>query len=611
MDSACSTFFSIPELVTSVTPYLSSQDIIQLSRTTRGIRSICSPLTWQSVNLGTRTTCIRLLESPEALQAFGNHISSIRSITMRPKFSCYYLYSVWAYLNITAWPAHRAISIDALAHKEWGGMLYAPCLKILPLPPMLRLTRFVADLSSSSGDRMQPELPAYNHDKHLHQILWLVRLSRNTLTYLELCGISVGPRQLARDIARTLSELHQLRTLKMITYISRCEFETFFLSCQGSLVDFKAAFKLSGSGTNDFHHPRKGDWDFSQGPLVLRQTPLPHLKQLFIPDMTHQDMPLAIRSLLEHTPALESLSFPFFQYDEKPICKVTNELCPRLSELTFRNGGWSTLGPMIRDAIPVQQMRSLYCFNIDDPDIKAMTDTWTKHSTTLQRIEFLQANRISSQVIQAALRTCEALEVFKIASQKEEGGISLFLEHAAGCEWVCKRMRVLEITVLIEPKAKSLKYLDDPTKETWTEDEHRHWENLGKFYTQIGSLTELEILDLKTVERFSERGEPSTKYFPGLFALEDVGKGEIGYLSKWAGLVKLRELRGSVKWTVPLVMERIGKREVDWFVDHMPALRMATFVLQNNNGLIGAGPIRGYLRNLEKKRPELKFSHKA
>ncbi|KAG0368509.1 hypothetical protein BGX24_002793 [Mortierella sp. AD032] len=611
MDSACSIFFSIPEMVTSVTPYLSTQDIIQLSRTTRRIRSICSPLTWQSVNLSAREACIRLLDSPEALHAFGNHVSSIRSISLRPKFSCYYLYTIWAYLNITAWPPHRAISIDALAHKEWGGMLYAPCLKILPLPPMLRLTRFVADISSSCGDRMPPDLPGYNHNKHLHQILWLVRLSRNTLTYLGLSGGSAGPYQVARDIARTLSELHQLRTLNMVIYISRREFETFFFSCQSSLVDFKATYRLSGSGNNDFQHPHESDWDIGQGPLVLRQTPLPHLKQLLIPDMSRQDMPLAIRALLEHTPALESLSFPYFQYDEKPIVKVTNELCPRLSELTFRSGGCSTLGAMIRDAVPAQQMKSLLCFVLDEPESKPMTDAWTRHSATLRRIEFLQTIRISSSVIQAALRTCEALEVFKVTGQKDEGGISLFLEHAVESDWVCKRMRELDITVLIEPQAKSLKYLNDPAKETWTADEHRHWENLGKFYSQIGSLTDLEILDLKTVERVNERGEPSNMYFPGLFALEDVRKGEIGYLSKWAGLVKLRELRGSVKWTVPLVMERIGKREVDWFVDHLPALRAATFVLHNNNGLIGAGSIRGHLRNLEKKRPELKFSNKA
>jgi hypothetical protein len=100
-------------------------------------------------------------------------------------------------------------------------------------------------------------------------------------------------------------------------------------------------------------------------------------------------------------------------------------------------------------------------------------------------------------------------------------------------------------------------------------------------------------------------------YFPGLFALEDSVKSKIGHLSKWAGLVNLRELRGSVKWTVPLVLERIGKQEVDWFVKHMPALKVATFVLRNNNGLIGVKQIRGYLKILEEKRPELKFSHKS
>ncbi|KAF9119105.1 hypothetical protein BGW39_000567 [Mortierella sp. 14UC] len=571
MDSACNRFFSIPELVASLTPYLKTHDIIQLSRTSRAMRTICSPLSWQDLNLKTKAACDRLLGSPGGLQAFGHHVTSVRSISWRPTFSCYYLYTLWAYLNVTAWPSHRAIATDALSHKEWGGMLYAPCLKVLHLPPMLRLTRFTASLTRYSDDKMQSHIPEYNHREHFHQILWLVRLNCHSLTYLELSDTSLDDDQMTRDFARTLSQLYQLRTLRTSLYLSQCEFKTLFLSCPGSLVDFQAAYKVAGAGLDEFHHPCEDDWDFEQGPLVLRQTPLPHLKRLSIPVMPYKVMPLMIRMLLEQSPALETLSFPYFKYDEKPIVEATNELCPRLSELIFLKGGWTTLGPMIRDAVPVQQMKS----------------------------PLLQPHRSEQQGDSRCLdQTLDDTSADRVSPKQS----SLEQDHPG---------RFDDLRGSGDFQVKSLKFLDDQYKSTWTEVEHRHWDNLGKFYSQIGSLTELEILNLKTVERANELQNPAQMYFPGLFALEDVAKNEIGHLSKWAGLVKLRELRGSVNWTLPLVLERIGKREVDWFVEHMPALRVATFVLRNNNGMIGAKEIRAHLKTLEKKRPELRFSHKS
>lgn len=614
MDSACSTFFSIPELVACLANILSTKDLIQLSRTNRAIHTVCSPLTWQFVNVESIRDVVKLLNSPEALQAFGNNITSVRSITLRPNFSWYYLYSLWGYLNITAWPPHRAISIDALAHKQWGGMLYAPCLKIRRLPPLLCLNRFEASLAYYNSDKMVPELPAYDHDKHVHHLMWLVRLNSGTLTHMSLMNVNLRANGLVRDVCRTISQLHHLRTLRLSCVLSYKNYETMFLSCPSSLVELDLAYRVDGPGFSMASIPAAGDWDFDQGPLVLRDTPLHRLMYLVLPGMTASNMTSFIHTILGHSPALETLRFPNFDYyDTSAIIKAITELCPRLSHLSFPQGGFGSQITSVLEGFPVQRLQSLFCSPLQDPDSRALNATWTRHSTTLQTIECINMTRLSSLIIKGALTTCEALETFRVTGRVtgrvtwDEGGVCLSLADAVESEWICKRIKVLDIVVLIYAHDKSPKFTTDPSKETWTEDDHRKWEVLGKFYSQIGSLTELQELDLKTVSNHNKPAPSSETAFPGLLALEDPESGQIGHLSKLSGLTKLRVLRGSVRWTIPEVMERIGNHEVDWVVDHLPALRVATFVLQNNNGMIGARPIRQLLRTLEKKRPELQF----
>ncbi|KAG9063360.1 hypothetical protein KI688_004242 [Linnemannia hyalina] len=608
MDSACSTFFGIPELVASLAKILSTQDLIQLSRTNRAINTVCSPLTWQSVNLESLRDSIKLLNSPEALQAFGNNITSVRSITLRPKFSWYYLYTLWAYLNITAWPPHRAISIDALAHKDWGGMLYAPCLKIRRLPPLLRLSRFEASLHSYPADKMVPDLPAFDSYKHVHHLLWLVRLNSGTLTHVAFTSLSLESHGSVRDVCRTISQLHHLQTLRLSCSISHKAYEAIFFSCPSSLVELTLAYSVDSPGSATVSIPAAGDWDFDQGPLVLRDTPLHHLVYLALPGMAASDMAPFIHTILGHSPALKTLKFPFFDYlSISSITKGIAELCPRLTHLSFPQGGRDLQITNVLEGFPVQQLQSLYCSSLMEPVWTSLVATWKRHSTTLRRIEFTNTSHFSGLIIKGALTTCEALETFRVTGNA--GVVSLSLDNAVESEWVCKRIKVLDIVVLIYAHKTSPKFTTDPSKETWTKDDHRNWEVLGKFYSRIGSLTELQELNLQTVSSTYKPAPSSETAFPGLFALEDADSGQIGHLSKLTGLTKLRVLRGSVRWTIPEVMERIGKREVDWVVDHLPALRVATFVLQNKNGMIGARPIRHLLRILEKKRPELKFCH--
>lgn len=120
----------------------------------------------------------------------------------------------------------------------------------------------------------------------------------------------------------------------------------------------------------------------------------------------------------------------------------------------------------------------------------------------------------------------------------------------------------------------------------WTEQDHGHWSMLDKFYTQIWSLVELEILSLHSAVTPTILGADgvSTEVsfrltsLLGLLALEDAASGQIGFLSRWSKLNKLQELRRLFSVNTKETKARMGEREIDWFVTHLPALKLVEFM---------------------------------
>ncbi|KAK3838955.1 MAG: hypothetical protein J3R72DRAFT_492835 [Linnemannia gamsii] len=446
------------------------------------------------------------------------------------------------------------------------------------------------------SDLEPPATSGYQQSSHIHQILWLVLLNRNTITSLDLAQLDLGSRRVIRDISRTISKLCLLKILQL------------------RLLASHGAF----TPTLD---PVKGEWDFYQGPLIMRNEPLIQLKRLTLPSMCTTSMSRIYFNILRQCPSLETLEMPCISVlsDEanRAIASI-GELCPHISNLSFLLRDCS--GEMVckvADAIQEKQLRGL-CWSIHEiTNTSLLTTTWTRHSTSLQRIELLaHSTRIESLVIKTALTTCCTLKVFKAIGSDIQSDVGLLLSHTIEHAWVCKELRELEIDISITAVGNNDMYLVDPTKATWTAHDHRGWDELGRFYAQIGSLTHLEVLCLsaaRSIRNPSEyHGLASTSAdacLSGLLALEDFGAGQIGYLSKLAGLTKLRELRGSFGWTNKETQARIGDQEVDWFVNHLPALRMATFMCAHHNRLNGWQPVHEHLRFLQVKRPGLEIGH--
>ncbi|KAF9139333.1 hypothetical protein BG015_002061 [Linnemannia schmuckeri] len=509
-----------------------------------------------------------------------------------------------------------------------------PVAPFPPLPPLLRLTRLEAHICSYAKDNMLTPYTGYNHNEHLHQVLWLVRLNSATLSHLELTELILTNNGVIRDIARTLSRLHRLESLKITTcsgkVFTRREFETFFFSCPPSLVKCHIANTLHITRTTEGNlDPIMGqDWDYDQGPLVLRTTPLLHLKSLRVPTMPRSELASVLQSLIQHCPSLEHLQLPFFDNTAKglqPVIESLAQQCSYISSLTFRSGCLGEYLPRIMELLPAQSLKTLFCRHYHDPDSERMIAAISRHSTSLRRVELTHCTRVGSTAIQAVLTACRTLEVFRVhGRQSQVNTASISLAHAVEQDWVCTLLRELTIPVWITPDVCAFKHLiDDPSKKSWTEDELRHWEELGRFYTQIGSLTQLEVLNLKAIQQpnIIEPNvflSPYEMCLPGLLALEDSSStnGQIGYLSKLSGLNKLRELRGSFVWTNKETKARIGEREIDWFANNLPALRIATFVPREDedarvSSFAGSGSscrrIEELCQLLESKRPELQI----
>ncbi|KAG0272361.1 hypothetical protein BGZ95_011903 [Linnemannia exigua] len=190
-----------------------------------------------------------------------------------------------------------------------------------------------------------------------------------------------------------------------------------------------------------------------------------------------RDLGRVFRSFLKHAPALEGLYFP-------PLDEISDDM-----ELALASIG--KMCPQIPDPKQLKRLKGLrYTYTYENP--RFMIDTWIRHSAALRQFELSNANRVNSTVIQAALTTLRALEVFRVKDRGGSSSIWLWLEHAVESDWVCSSLHHFEFLISITPASDSPAYLKDHRKASWTGDNHCHWEVLGKFYSQIASLTRPE-----------------------------------------------------------------------------------------------------------------------
>lgn len=182
---------------------------------------------------------------------------------------------------------------------------------------MLRLTRYMSNfrISYQTPERTFQSPHTYTtHIPHQHQLLWLLRLNRTSLTHLTFAEAPFLSVRLFRDVCRTVSQLDNLRTLQLIggspsTNLTSQFLRTLFFSCPASLVEVKVSIGYSKRQEDILLEPVEDDWDFGQGPLQVRGEPLRDLKSLEVYAVTYPSgfSDSFLCPILKYCPVLEKL----------------------------------------------------------------------------------------------------------------------------------------------------------------------------------------------------------------------------------------------------------------------------------------------------------------
>ncbi|KAF9549239.1 hypothetical protein EC957_004539 [Mortierella hygrophila] len=619
------TFFQLPELASLLSSFLRAGDISNLMQTNRALHTLFYPCFWYHLDLVSEDQVIRLIKSPDAFSALVNNFDRIRSLKITLVFLCFHHVAAQEYMeqlqrnnNNDASTAELPVPLR-LAKPAWHPTpnYRSQMLTVQPLPLFTHLNRLHVNLEFLYGGRyLSFAINMYNTTPLILTVCWLVGLNPG-LSDLCIHGVDVPTPLSIRVLARTVSRLQNLKHLELkCTTTSRPTFydvAKVFFALPPSIVSFKWKGELVHFAPIPDLSVSQREPDWNEGLLVERHEPLLSLTVLELPADTTGYLHLQLKHIFNHCPMLEALEFPFINPDENDCYDMVDVIkvnCPRIQRVFVRHNykdgrGRCVLG--VTESLPRQQLVTLHFTGIQDDSPGRLGATVTAHSTMLRRIVLREAIQLQSNGIQEILANCRALEHLEISGMRHSR-LAITLADATLAPWVCSNLRYLGLAVNLGDYNR--------LQAGWNE-ELRRWTALETFYRNLGMLTKLEILDLKSVAvRVNPTGNefdltPESRVFPGMLILEDKAINKRGYLMMLEGLKELRELRGSVRldamdWSLDS-SATVGQAEVEWMAHNWRHLRLATF-LPENHDKVPAIDVPEHLRWLQTQLPDLRLS---
>ncbi|KAH7041677.1 hypothetical protein BKA57DRAFT_472445 [Linnemannia elongata] len=619
------TFFQLPELVSLLSSFLRASDISNLMQTNRALRTLLYPCFWYHLELVPEEQVIRLIKSPDAFSALVNNFDRIRSLKITLVFLCFQYVAALEYMEQLQRDNNNGTSTAELpvplrlAKPAWH--LYpnyrSQMQTVPPLPLFTHLHRLHVNLESLYGGRyLSYAINMYNTSPLVLTVCWLVGLNPG-LTDLRIHGVDVPTPLSIRVLARTISRLQNLKHLELKgSTSSRPTFydvAKVFFALPPSIVSFKWKGELFHFAPIPDLNVSSRDLDWNEGVLVERREPLLSLTVLELPVDTTGYLHSQLRHIFYHCPMLEALEFPFINPEENDwydMVDVIKANCPKIRRIFVRQKYRDGRGRCVLDvteSLPRQQLVTLHYTGIQDDSPGRLGVTVTSHSTTLRRIVLQDAIRLQSNGIHEILASCRALEHLEISGMRHSR-LAITLADATLAPWVCTKLRYLGLAVNLGEYHR--------LQAGWGE-ELRRWTALETFYRNLGTLTKLEILDLKSVAvRINPTGNdfdltPESRVFPRMLILENNSINKRGYLKMLEGLKELRELRGSVRldaidWSLDS-SATVGQAEVEWMAHNWRHLRLATF-LPDNHDKVPVIDVPEHLQWLQTKLPDLRLS---
>ncbi|KAF8929368.1 hypothetical protein BGZ47_001092 [Haplosporangium gracile] len=638
MHSASREVFAIPELAVAISMFLNASSLLHLSMTSRLLYQTLTPSLWSSLDLLDQDNAELLLLSTDAHRALSRNFRHVRHLKVQTSTLVHFVDSMTRHHKEDNTTAGKTLNNEeelmSAAPSARGVPSLLPKSPLTnPLTATLPLTTRLDSLDYRAEQKPDGEyyfLDVYPNIPALPQLTWLINFN-SSITRLNLNGCHIRSSAEAFLLTQAISTLTSLKELvlkfqrEFQRNTDRWEdvVETLFSGLPTTLEtldldadDITPERNRSRRRLQAWKRPLAGQ---DRGPsFVYRKAPLDRLKKLRI--MFHRlEDPRLLCSFLGFCPALEVFDPPSQMYKKfretlPPLAQVVVKHCPRLRGLD----SYGQVATTIIEALPLNSLQSITNrgHSVDEAADEAFLSISRSHYGSLTEVWVDDGEHIQGSSVQALLWTCVNLEHFTIRGGCYAGTA---LKDLVEKEWVCTRLKTLEITVdLRQVSVLACAMSSMPAVHELT------WIMLRKFYRQLGALTKVEILDLgirsKEMQWLDEDGRervaigdmPKTRdypvlrnnddsgswsaddddeyeyaaqgytfmladnadaSFPGLLSLGDQSIGRPGYLSWLGGLTKLRELRGWVQATTTETSKTLGRKELEWMSTHWPALK--------------------------------------
>lgn len=537
------------------------------------------------------------------------HVPSVRSLHVKGIDRVYLLSCFLDYQQSLQRTGIDASSTDtAVSIPTWLTPPNNADFSIIPLAPMSQLKELSIDVAPEDEDRhfSHFQLTFQNCTAMFSQVCWMQQLSPRLvkLTVGSLPTMSAREVLFLAEIIATMSTLKAL-DLGILLYDFSDSMEWFriwadFLQRTPSSLQ-KFAFSVGYLPTlkGDEGDGVFGGTDLKADPLE-RQDALSELTELELTGPFCSDTIIPtndIQEVLERCPNLEKISFNRLDYwlDEDALVSVLPRCCPKLRRITHDpnlSPGIDFLHKLMA-ILPPNQVEEIECKRYyPELDVNGPQPAFFRHSTSLRRILFDNCGVYQTRSIGLVLAECVGLEELELCP-KTKGQVSfMYLEDAvATLPWACSKLRHLSFAIARDvipgdfahwkPRQVPGRY-KTPVPMADLEQKTVQFALLERLYQQIGSLTELRRLNLRSLVSYGVRTRVEDQDYrqsllPGLMSLADDETGRRGYLRLLGKLSKLQELRGSIQATVKEGIETVGWAEVRWIYANWPDLRVGEF----------------------------------
>ncbi|KAF9156773.1 hypothetical protein BG015_001637, partial [Linnemannia schmuckeri] len=293
--------------------------------------------------------------------------------------------------------------------------------------------------------------------------------------------------------------------------------------------------------------------------IFQRASPLVSLSYLNPWDIEYDTTLEDISAFFSYCPNIDQLelSQTYTREDLDAVARTILNTCPKITTLSYNaftcdSFSDNTFMFRILEHMPEHQVRKIIFSSAKYPlDPFLARRAFQRHSDSLRSLHLERALEIPSKSFQAIFQECRGLEELYIHWINRYTECYFALSDAVSGEWVCSKMRRLEIIVeVLEPTdgPEQLPYYDRDSPLVLSKDEFVQFTLLEELYRRLGAMRELEYLDIRARNPLKARycNEYIGTTLPAMLSLGDPASNRPGYLDFFKDLKKLQWLRGSV-----------------------------------------------------------------